>query len=87
MSRTKLLKEAITRYGVEAQLNQAVEECAELIIAIRHHLRGRDSNIAEEVADVDLMIDQIKLMIGPGEVEQYKGQKLQRLAERLEVDI
>jgi NTP pyrophosphatase (non-canonical NTP hydrolase) len=84
MPTTELLKKAIITWGVESQLDQAVEEFCELITAILHHKRGRASNIAEECADASIMLDQIKIMVGDNLVEQFKHQKLQRLAVRLE---
>ena len=49
--------------------------------------RGKDNRdaIAEEVADVEIMLDQLKLMLDiPYQVEQHRQNKLQRLQERLE---
>lgn len=42
---------------LDAALNYTIEECAELIVAIRHLARGRvsDSAVLEELADVMFM--------------------------------
>ena len=71
-------------YGFDAQTNQLIEECAELIQAInkykRKYLRGqpvRESSdgkapremIVEEIADVEVMLCQIKQMFGITELE------------------
>lgn len=71
-------------YGFDAQTNQLIEECAELIQAInkykRQFLRGqpvRESSdgktprdmIVEEIADVEVMLCQIKQMLGITELE------------------
>lgn len=45
-------------YGEEAQANQAVQELAELIIGIT---KNDLENIKEEIADVEIMIEQFKL--------------------------
>ena len=79
----KLLASAVNTWGPEAQMNQAIEEAAELICALRHHLRGRVSNLVEEIADVEIMLAQLRLMIGDGPNDQAKEQKLNRLADRL----
>ena len=75
---TILLVEAITKFGVEKQLAQCMEECAELITAILKYNRymtqtkeiDRDSvivtklidNIKEERIDVSIMTQQLDLM-------------------------
>lgn len=81
-------------YGLEAQLDQTIEECAELILAIRKYKRNcvdvvdvkvRD-NFVEEIADVSIMIKQLKyLMVG---LDDYKigvleNAKLKRQLERI----
>ena len=65
-------------YGYEAQSNQLVEECAELIQAVNKYRRvetglgqpvaedkkaiARD-NLVEEIADVELMLEQVKYLL------------------------
>jgi NTP pyrophosphatase (non-canonical NTP hydrolase) len=53
---------ALDKYGVEIQLNQLQEECAELIVAVNKHRRTPFDDlkgITDECADVLIMIDQI----------------------------
>lgn len=45
-------------YGEEAQANQAIQELAELVIGIT---KNDLENIKEEIADVEIMIEQFKL--------------------------
>jgi NTP pyrophosphatase (non-canonical NTP hydrolase) len=87
-------------YGFDAQSNQLIEECAELIQAInkykRQFLRGqpvRESGgktprdmIAEEIADVEVMMCQIKylLHITDLEVEDIAENKIERTMMRME---
>lgn len=79
-----VLKLAITAFGDEAQENVATEECAELIQAISHKHRKRINNIAEEIADVEIMIEQLKMINNcREEVEKIKSSKINRLWERL----
>ncbi len=75
---------AIKAFGLESQLHQTQEECAELIASISHSIRGRQSfrAIAEEVADVEIMLEQLRTVIGP-DVDRWKRIKLDRLAVRL----
>jgi hypothetical protein len=63
MDDKETLEEAIVLWGIEAQFDMVVEECAELINAIQKHKRGRvdESNILEEAVDVDILLDQVKI--------------------------
>ena len=88
----ELLEKAIDTYGIEEQLLQTVEECAELIQAINKWRRSKDrestkdavEHLAEETADVIIMLEQIKIMVGEPKIKWFIDFKLQRLAERLE---
>lgn len=87
-------------YGFDAQTNQLIEECAELIQAInkykRQFLRGqpvRKSSdktprdmIAEEIADVEVMLCQIKQMFGITErqIKDVAERKIERTMLRME---
>lgn len=81
--RIKLYRKAIGNYGEAAQMIVAMEECSELIQAISKKLRGRDTNVEEEVADVEIMLEQLKLMCNESLVEDFKEKKLERLEQRL----
>ena len=80
----ELLMRAIRFYGAEAQENMCVEECAELVQAINKKHRGKHHNIAEEIADVEITLEQLKLInCCKADVEKIKQEKLKRLAERI----
>ena len=88
-----IMQQAIKTYGVQAQCDVAVEEMAELTKAIVKIRRVADDygktqvaldNLLEEIADVDIMIDQMKIMWGPKQVEECRKKKLERLNRRLE---
>ena len=80
--RGEILKAAIRRYGTGNQRLKAMEELAELIRALA---RCDDrENIAEEMADVRIMLDQLEIMLGNhDEVRKWEYEKLTRLNERL----
>ena len=61
---------------------KAIEELGELIRAIA---RADDpDNIAEEMADVEIMLGQLRIILGnDADVERWKVKKLQRLNRRL----
>ena len=92
MNKEDLYKLAIETYGDEAQINQGIEEMAELIQAVNKFRRMRNpvtfDNIAEEIADVEIMMDQYKQIYGitENEIILLKKRKLDRLAKRLGVN-
>ena len=97
----RILKRAIETYGEEHQILVAVEELSELQKALLKFLRINDTreyyedrlgtsevlkSIEEEMADVEIMLEQLKLMFQSYElVEDAKEAKLKRLEERLNV--
>jgi len=56
---------ALATHGEAPQLDQAIEEMAELTVAIQHMRRGRitPDKLAGEVADVELMLEQLALVV------------------------
>jgi len=80
--REKILRGAIERYGRGTQRFKAIEELSELIRALA---RCDDpENIAEEMADVRIMLDQLELIFRNGQkVAKYEVQKLRRLDQRV----
>jgi NTP pyrophosphatase (non-canonical NTP hydrolase) len=84
MTENEILTAAIRAFGVRAQEEVAIEECSELIQAISHKHRGREHNIAEEIADVEIMLEQLKIIQGcHNEVENIKKRKIERLYDRI----
>ena len=55
---------AIETFGCKHQTQIAIEELAELIMTIQHVERGKKdlSDLASEIADVEIMLFQLKLM-------------------------
>ena len=80
--RLEILTAAIEHYGVGAQWSKAIEELSELIRALA---RADDiKNIAEEMADVRIMLDQLEIIFHNREqVRKYELEKLKRLSERI----
>jgi NTP pyrophosphatase (non-canonical NTP hydrolase) len=77
-----LFEQAVKTYGAERQVRKAVEELTELSVALLHSLDGRGDteNIREEMADVEIMLEQLHVIFGYGD---YRLEKEARLAERL----
>lgn len=93
-----ILKKAIETYGVNAQIDVAVEELAELTKALmkdrrnctfsKDHLsvlvKGRMS-VYDGIADALIMLEQLQMIFDcEKDVEEIKGQKIQRLENRLQ---
>lgn len=88
MSRFEILAKAIETYGIDAQIDMAIEEMAELTKALCKFKRYADSekvtSIKEEIADVQIMLDQLKIMFSAdANVAEFDKRKIDRLAERL----
>ena len=86
----EILSAALETYGAEAQTLMVMEEMSELTKELCKHARGADNTnaIAEEIADVCIMLGQMEILHGCGElVERWYQAKLARLEERLKNEI
>jgi len=81
MDYEEIYRATIEKWGVEAQYDQAVEECAELITAIKHYRRGKigKTELLSELADVSLMLGQLTYMLGESELEAVLSKKVSKL--------
>ena len=83
------IKTIAIRYGVQAQSMQTCEECGELIQAVSKALRFPSfehiENLAEEIADVQIMCSQLMWFycISHADVGEIIERKLQRQLERI----
>lgn len=81
------IKKIADFYGKESQLDILQEECAELVQAISKYRRGGSYKLTlEEIADVEIMIDQIKYLNTVAEnkiIEKIKEGKLDRQIQRI----
>lgn len=77
---------AILTFGPETQINQAVEEMAELTAALNHYRRGKIDKdaVASEIADVIIMMEQLSIIFGADAVHKWQDSKLERLEKRIE---
>ena len=93
-----LLQKIADTYGYESQREMLVEECSELIQAVQKLKRVDNSGDAEridkatsayleEMADVSIMLEQMRYMLTPRltrELDSYISKKLDRQIERIE---
>lgn len=90
-TRQHVLESAIKKYGSN-QITKSIEEMAELTFALckRNSVRGTDEesekkkqqlndNICEEIAEVQIMMEQMAIFFGKGKVDEWKEFKMQRL--------
>jgi hypothetical protein len=83
----QLYKDCVDFWGIERQIRMMQEECAELIIAGSHFLRKRKTGydeLVEELADAQLMINQIKTFVGEDSVNKMIDKKSDYIKEKLE---
>jgi len=92
--KAKIYQEALNQWGSDAQINMAIEEMAELISALQHYRREKTwghhatvEDIADEVADVEVMMEQLKFMFNLDSLYlfQIKEKKLARLKKLLNI--
>ena len=76
---------ALEFWGLDFQIDMMLEEMSELASELLKTRRGRGSReaVAEEIADCELMLFQMKLSFGEAAVERIKEEKLARLKERI----
>ena len=76
-----LYKATLEKWGEDAQYDQTVEECAELIAALKHFRRGKIDRqaVIDELADVTLMLGQLTWMFGEELVQKTVEAKLAKL--------
>lgn len=87
------IRKIARHYGLIKQREQFIEECAEAILAAQKCKRTSYSlveyepnlmNLAEEVADVIIMAEQMRLLISPELVDGFIEKKLERQLRRIE---
>jgi NTP pyrophosphatase (non-canonical NTP hydrolase) len=81
---------ALETFGLDHQLIKLAEECAELAqAALKLRLYGpdpkRQANLLEECADVEIMLEQMRLHYGEEAIDAQRSRKLTRLEGRLNV--
>lgn len=83
----KLYANALDIWGEKAQLTVAIEELAELQQAISKVIREKPDweNLAEEVADVEIMIEQLRRMYPKldDRAHRWRAAKMDRLAKMI----
>lgn len=74
-------------YGFTSQANMLCEEAAEFTVALNKLRRGNNEaykNVKEELADVLVVALQLRLLLGPEEIDRIAEEKVQRQLRRIE---
>lgn len=86
-TREKKLRMIADNYGLSCQMYKLMEECGELVTASakydpQDYRTGY--HLAEEIADVRVMIEQVEYLLGiHGTVQEYMDQKVDRQIVRM----
>lgn len=81
-----LLMKAICRYGQNNQKDKTVEEALELAIALKRDIDKRPHNVEEEIADLEIMLAQMRLIYDQSKINAFIDKKLERLKGRIDKD-
>ena len=88
-----IMQTALDRWGLKAQVGQTVEECAELIVALQKYVNRTPKpesvdNILDEIADVEMMLAQMRLVLGIDDdtLRKLIEHKFERLSQYLSED-
>lgn len=87
INETEVLQRALDTYGSALQIVVTMEEMSELQKELCKDLRGRGSieHIAEEIADVEIMLEQMKMLFCcADDVRDVRRRKVERLKVRLD---
>lgn len=83
----KELKTIADHYGLRVQMRQLIEEMAELTQVIckaeRYDLDTVRDHLAEEIADVEIVLEQVDYLLGDNRIEQIKAEKIARQKGRI----
>lgn len=78
----ELYLKAVNTFGANQQIIKAMEELGELSTALARYFtksKSNTSNINEEIADVEIMLNQLRLIFSNAEIDKHKKEKLERL--------
>lgn len=82
------LKQIAEHYGLRCQMRQLIEEMAELTQVIckseRYDLDTVREHLVEEVADVEVVLEQVDYLLGDSRINQVKAEKIERQKRRIE---
>ena len=80
-----IFERAIIKWGKDRQYDMLQEECGELITVINHLRRGRckPEQVLEEMADVAIMLEELKILHGQKKFRKMFKKKCKKMKEQL----
>ena len=85
----KDLRNIAEHYGLRVQMRQLIEEMAELTQVIckaeRYDLDTVREHLVEEVADVEVVLEQVIYLLGDNRIEQIRAEKIARQKRRIDL--
>ena len=78
----EICKKAVRTFGENAQCIKAMEECGEMVHALARKVLDQDpdlDNICEEIADVEILMEQMRVVFGDAFIDKWKQNKLEKL--------
>ncbi len=79
---TEICNKAIRTFGGNNQMIKACEECGELIQALSKYVLNQNSdvdNVCEEIADVEIMCQQMREIFSSMQIDDWKAKKFKKL--------
>ena len=88
MNKPQIYDAALALWGYDAQVLKTAEECSELASCCARFInhRANGNAVAEEAADVEIMIEQLRHNGMNDMIEQQKARKLARLSRRVGIE-
>lgn len=84
------IRQIADHYGLNNQMMQAIEEMGELTQAIvkvyRNGLDNERDDLIEELADVQIMIEQLDYLLGDSQIKKIKEYKIDRQLSRIALE-
>ena len=93
--RIALYNKATKKWGMQAQIDQMIEEMAELTVALNkykrmtfyHEAKNKEKvfeNLYVELSDVSICLEQMIYMFGEDNVEKTKNSQLKRFSDQVD---
>ena len=83
-----IYKEALDKWGTDAQIDSTIDELAELIVKLRHWKRNKclRNDVLEEIAGVEITTEQMKLVFDPEnkDYSKIKAEQMRKLKRHMD---
>ena len=81
----EICKKAVRTFGENLQKIKAIEELGELSTALAREFTKEDDtynmdNVIEEIADCEILLEQLRVIYGDAFVDKQKQKKLEKLS-------